>query len=79
MQTNSNGAKTRDFTNNSCLRYNAIEERLEVCLGVEHIPVGPLTRDQRELAKLAATQAKGQEHKIKGVCVCVSVCVCVRA
>ncbi len=27
-----------------------------MCLGVDHVPVGPLTKDQMELAKLAATQ-----------------------
>jgi hypothetical protein len=37
-------------------RLNLAEECLEVCLGIEHIPVGPLTPQQRELAKMAATQ-----------------------
>lgn len=42
-------------------RYNQVEERLEVCLGVDHVPVGPLTREQLELARLAAVQNNEQK------------------
>ena len=45
------------------VRYNQSEERLEVCLGVDHVPVGPLTKEQTELAKLAATQSNHADRK----------------
>ena len=41
-------------------RFNQKAERLEVCLGLEHVPVGPLTPQQRDLCRLAAA---GNQHK----------------
>jgi hypothetical protein len=59
-------------------RLNLAEECLEVCLGIEHIPVGPLTPQQRELAKMAATQndddptksSNDEYYRIKHVYIC---------
>ena len=48
---------------NIIFRFNKKAERLEVCLGTEHIPVGPLTPHQRELTRLAAA---GSQHKSAG-------------
>ena len=45
---------------NVIFRFNKKAERLELCLGVEHVPVGPLTPQQRELCRLAAA---GNHHK----------------
>ena len=39
---------------NVIFRFNKRAERLELCLGVEHVPVGPLTPQQKELCRLAA-------------------------
>ena len=35
----------KEFTNKT-FAYSAQNERLEVCLGLEHVPVGPLTPQQ---------------------------------
>lgn len=37
-------------------RFNKIDECLEVCLGVDHVPVGSLTKAQMELARQVAQQ-----------------------
>ncbi len=34
-----------------------------MCLGVEHVPVGPLTREQTELARLAASTSSHGDTK----------------
>ena len=48
---------------NVIFRFNKKAERLEVCLGTEHIPVGPLSPQQKELSRLAAA---GSQHKSAG-------------
>lgn len=47
-------------------RYNAAEESLEICLGIEHVPVGYLTPEQREAAKMAAIQSKEKDVQKHG-------------
>ena len=34
-----------------------------MCLGVEHVPVGPLSREQTELARLAASTSNHGDTK----------------
>lgn len=51
---------------NIVCRYNATEECLEICLGIEHVPVGYLTREQREAAKIAASQSKEKDVQTHG-------------
>ena len=36
-----------------------------MCLGLEHVPVGPLTQKQKELAVLAAQNNDEKEKKCK--------------
>ena len=46
----------KEFPNKS-FAYNAQKERLELCLGVQHIPVGPLTPEQEQIAQVMSTQS----------------------
>ena len=48
-------------------RYNAQSQSLEVCLGLEHIPVGPLTPAQREMARSSAKQSQADSAKASKV------------
>ena len=43
-------------------RYNASSESLEVCLGDDHVPAGPLSAKQKRLALSSGQQSKETEH-----------------
>ncbi|XP_019851334.1 PREDICTED: deubiquitinating protein VCIP135-like isoform X2 [Amphimedon queenslandica] len=49
-------------------RYNASSESLEVCLGDDHVPAGPLSMKQKRLALLAsAKEAEQTQEHVGGV------------
>ena len=52
----------KEFPNKS-FAYNAQKERLELCLGVQHIPVGPLTPEQEQIAQAAFLMSTGSSEQ----------------
>lgn len=47
-------------------RYSSSKECLEVCLGDDHVPIGPLTIQQKALALINGQQSK-HDHNTRGM------------
>lgn len=67
------GGKIKDHTHfqfrefpKKTFAFNAEQERLELCLGRKHIPIGPLTPEQEQLAAAASLMAAVGEEGREG-------------
>ena len=54
------------YSSYSFTRYSSSKECLEVCLGDDHVPIGPLTIQQKALALINGQQSK-HDHNTRGM------------